>query len=124
MATVKIEGGNLDIKLSLLDRLLTFEGAFRIPLAHITNAYVSDYEELELQYNLGGTNLGLLKTVGVFASPAGIIFCDMTGDADYLVIETRGERFPRIAVQLPDGQDPNAIAHQIMQSVPDNGPVD
>jgi hypothetical protein len=124
MATVKLEAGNLDIKLSLLDRLLTFEGAFRIPLAHITNAYVSAYEELELQYNLGGTNLGLLKTVGVFASPAGVIFCDITGDADCLVIETRGERFPRIAVQLPDGQDPNAIAHEIMQSVPDSGPVD
>jgi hypothetical protein len=124
VATVKIEAGNLDIKLSLLDRLLTFEGAFHIPLTHVTNAYVSEYEELELQYNLAGTNLGWLKTVGVFASPDGIVFCDITGDADCLVIETRGERFPRIAVQLPEGQDPNALAHQIMQSLPDSGPVD
>lgn len=124
MASVKIEGDCLDIKLSLLDMLLQFHGSFHIPLSHVTNAYVSDLEDLELQYQIHGMNLGFLKTVGVFANPQGLIFCDVTGKGDCLVIETRGERFPRIAVELPAGQDPNAMAHEIMRSIPDSGPVE
>jgi hypothetical protein len=42
----------------------------------------------------------------------------------WLVIDTRGERFPRIAVQLPAERDPNAVAHEIMRRVPDSGPVE
>ena len=123
MATVTIDDGTLNINLSLMDSLLAFHGSFHIPLAHVTNAYVSDFEDLELQYDLKGANFGLLKTAGVFANPQGLIFVDV-GDGDCLVIETRGERFPRIAVQLPHDRDPNAVAHEIMRAVPDSGPVD
>lgn len=124
MASVKIENGNLSIKLSLLDRLLAFHSSFEMPLSHVTNAYVSDFEDLELQYKLEGTNWGLIKSAGVFANPQGLIFVDVAGQGDCLVIETRGERFQRIAVQLSDDQDPNALAHQIMRSIPDSGPVE
>lgn len=123
LATVTIDEGSLNIKLSLVDSLLAFHGSFHIPLAHVTNAYVSDLEDLELQYDIRGTNFGLMKTAGVFANPQGLIFVDV-GDADCLVIETRGERYPRIAVQLPHDRDPNAVAHEIMRAVPDSGPVD
>jgi hypothetical protein len=124
VADVKIEGDFLDIKISLFDRLLAFHGSFHIPLAHVTNAYVSDLEDLELQYRLEGTNFGFLKTAGLFANPAGLIFCDLTGSGDCLVIETVGERFPRIAVQLPASENPNALAHQINRMIPDSGPVE
>ena len=124
MASVKIENGNLSIKLSLLDRLLAFHGSFEMPLSHVTNAFVSDFEDLELQYKLEGTNWGLIKSAGVFTNPQGVIFVDVAGQGDCLVIETRGERFQRIAVQLSDGEDPNTLAHQIMQAIPDSGPVD
>lgn len=123
MADVKIEDGALDIKLSLLDRMLAFHGSMHIPLEHITNAYVSDFEDLELQYRLEGINWGILKAAGVFANPQGLIFCDVAGEGDCLVIETRGERYPRIAVQLLQGQDANALAHEIMRAIPDSGPV-
>jgi hypothetical protein len=124
MAQVSIENGVLNVKLSLIDELLAFHGSFHIPLAHVTNAYASDFEDLELQYRLEGTNWGIVKTAGVFANPQGLIFCDVGGEANCLVIETRGERFARIAVQLPQGQDPNALAHEIMRAIPDSGPVD
>lgn len=124
MAVVKFAGEYLDVKLSLLDQLLSFEGSFHIPLAHVTNAFVSDFEDLELQYKLSGTNLGMLKVAGVFANPEGIIFCDISGDRDCLVIETRGERFKRIAVQLPENEDANALAHEIVRRIPDSGPVE
>lgn len=124
MADVRIEGDQLLIKLSLLDRLLAFHGSFQMPLSHVTNAFVSDFEDLELQFKLEGTNWGLIKSAGVFTNPQGVIFVDVGGQGDCLVIETRGERFQRIAVQLTDGQDPNALAHQIMRSIPDSGPVD
>ncbi len=122
MADVKIENGTLNIKLSLLDSLLAFHGSFHIPLRHVTNAYVSDFEDLELQYRLEGINWGMLKAAGVFANPRGLIFCDVAGQGDCLVIETRGERFPRIAVQ-PQGVDPNALAHDIMHAIPDSGEI-
>jgi hypothetical protein len=124
MANVKIEDGTLRIKLSLLDSLLAFHGSFEMPLSHVTNAYVSDFEELQLQYKLEGTNWGLVKSAGVFANPQGVIFVDVAGQGDCLVVETRGERFQRIAVQLSDGQDPNAVAHEIMRSIPDSGPAE
>jgi hypothetical protein len=124
VADVKIQGDSLDIQISLLDRLLGFHGSFHIPLAHVTNAYVSSYEDLELQYKLEGTNAGFYKSVGVFANPEGLIFVDVSGAGDVLVIEMRGERFPRIAVQLPRDEDPSALAHRIMQLVPDSGPVE
>jgi hypothetical protein len=123
VADVSIENGTLKIKLALLDELLAFHGAFEIPLAHVTNAYVSDLEDLQLQYAIKATNLGLLKTVGVFANPQGLIFADI-GSGNCLVIETRGERIPQIAVQLAEGKDPNAVAHEIMAQLPDSGPVD
>lgn len=124
MAEVRIDDGNLTIKLSLLDSLLAFHGSFHIPLSHVTNAFVSDLEDLELQYKLEGTGLGYLKEAGVFANSQGLIFCDLTGQGDCLVIETRGERYPRIAVQLPNGEDPNALEHEICRAIPDSGPVE
>jgi hypothetical protein len=124
VAHVKIDGDSLDIKLSLLDQMLSFHGSFHIPLAHVTNAFVSNFEDLELQYKLDGFNAGFYKSVGVFANPGGLIFVDVSGAENALVIETRGERFPRIAVQLEAGEDPNTLAHEIMRSLPDSGAVD
>jgi hypothetical protein len=124
MATVQIHDGVLSIHLSLLDTVMSFHSSFEIPLSHVTNAYVSDFEDLELQFELKGTSWGLYKTAGVFTNPQGLIFVDVAGEGDCLVVETRGERFQRIAVQLPRGQDPNALAHEIMRDIPDSGPVD
>jgi hypothetical protein len=124
VAEVVLQGDSLDIKISLVDQLLGFHGSFHVPLAHVTNAYVSSFEDLELQYKLEGANAGFYKSVGIFANPQGLIFVDASAGGDCLVIEMRGERFPRIAVQLASGQDPNALAHTIMQSIPDGGPVE
>ncbi len=122
MAQVRIDGDSLDIKLSLLDQMLSFHGSFHIPLAHVTNAFVSTFEDLELQYKLAGLNAGFYKSAGVFANPEGLIFVDVSGRENCLVIETRGERFPRIAVQVEEGEDPNGLAHEIMRRLPDSGP--
>lgn|GEM_PF-841248 len=125
MAKVTIQGDHLEIKISLLDKLLSFQGDLSIPLSHVTNAFVSSFEDLELQYKLQGTNLGGERANGIFGTPLGIIFADIDGGGgDCLVIETRGERFPRIAVQLPAGESANDMAHAIMRAVPDSGPVE
>jgi hypothetical protein len=124
MAEVTIEGDKLAIHLSLLDSLLAFHGSFEMPLSHVTNAYVSDFEDLQLQYKLEGTNWGVWGADGIFTTPQGEVFVNVTGDRECLVIETRSERFQRIAVQLPEGQDPDLLAHEIMRSIPDSGPVE
>jgi hypothetical protein len=56
MADVVIEDDTLRIKLSLLDQALAFHSSFEIPLSHVTNAYVSDLEDLQLQYAIEATN--------------------------------------------------------------------
>lgn len=122
MAKVVLGSDAVDVQISLVDAALGYHGSFHIPLTHITNAFVSSFEELELQYELEGTNWGFYKSVGVFANPNGLIFVDVTGGRDCLVLEMRGERFPRLAVTLHKDQDPNALAHQILAAVPDGGP--
>ena len=122
MADVHFQDDHLEIKLSLLDQMLAFHGSFTVPLSHITNAYVSNFEDLELQFRLSGVNVGLARQAGIFGGPDGIIFCDLRGASDCLVIETRGEQFPRIAVTLDQGSDANALAHEIMRRLPDSGP--
>jgi hypothetical protein len=124
MAKVELTDSELLIELSLIDKMLAFHGSFHIPLGHVTNAYVSDFEALELRFRLLGTGLGYIKEAGIFTDPAGIIFVDISGGKDVLVIETRGERFKRIAVSLPAGDDPDAFAHAIMARIPDSGPVE
>ena len=124
MANVQLANDRLEIKLSLLDQMLAFHGSLTIPLSHITNAYVSNFEDLELQFRLSGINVGLGRQAGIFGGPDGIIFCDLKGASDCLVIETRGEQFPRVAVTLDEGADANALAHEIMRGIPDSGPVE
>src|SRR5579862_4417375 len=110
MAYVRIEGSMLDIKLEWIDKLLTFQGSLRMPLSHVTNAYVSPVEDLELEEKLKGIGPGFLATIGIFASPKGLVFCDLDNFNECLVIETKGERFPVIAVS-PENGDPNELAH-------------
>ena len=124
MADVVFKNDHLEIKLSLLDQLVAFHGSFSIPVSHITNAYVSNFEELELKFHLSGYDFGYLKRGGVYSDDSNVIFCDLSGESDCLVIETRGERFPRIAVTLSKGADPNALAHEITRRIPDSGPVE
>ena len=124
MARVRLGADALDIKVSIVDQLLGFEGSLHIPLAHVVNAYVSSYEDLDLEYRLEGLNLGVNKTVGIYGTPLGLILVDVTGDRDSLVLQLRDERYPRVAVQLPANEEPNALAHEIMRRVPDSGPVE
>ena len=121
VAYVSIEGDALDIKLEWIDKLLAFQGSLRMPLSHVTNAYVSPVEDLGLEEKLKGVGPGFLATVGIFSSAKGLVFCDLDNFNECLVIETRGERFPLIAVS-PENGDPNQLAHAIMRAVPDSGP--
>jgi hypothetical protein len=116
MAHVTLDEGILSVTLSLPEQLFSFHGSFHIPLAHVTNAYVSSLNDLELQLRLLGTGAGSLMTGGIFTTPEGIIFCDVHGQRDCLVIETQNERFRRLAFTLDKDQDPNALAHQITSS--------
>lgn len=123
MADVRVDGTDVVVQMSLVDKLLALHGSMRIPLAHIVNAYVSDFEDLQLQYKLTGTNLGFVRAAGVFTNPQGLIFADI-GEGNCLVLQTQGERFPLVAIELPKGHDPNALAHEIMARLPDSGPVE
>ena len=113
MARVTLGKDVVDVTMSLPEEIFSFHGSFRIPLAHVTNAYASRLEELRLKWRLLGTGAGSLMTAGIFTSDEGVIFCDVHGSHDVLVIETRGERFPRLAFTLDDDRNPDAVAREI-----------
>lgn len=46
MAPVEFETDFLNARMSLSESLLSFQGSFRIPLAHVTTAYVSSLRDL------------------------------------------------------------------------------
>jgi hypothetical protein len=116
MAHVTIANGAVHVTMSLPEQIFSFHGSFEIPLAHVTNAYVSSLHDLELKWRLVGTGAGSVMTGGIFTTAQGTIFCDIHGSRDCLVIETNGERFPRLAFTLDERQDPNDIAHQITRA--------
>ena len=117
MARVAFDGGNLTVAVSFLETIASFHGAFKIPLDHVTNAQVSNLRDLHLRWRLLGTGAGTLMTAGIFTTAEGIIFCDLSGERDCLVLETRGERFPRLAFTLDDGADPRAVADEIRKRI-------
>ena len=106
----------VNVTMSLPEQLFSFHGSFHIPLAHVTKAYVRSLRDLELQWRLLGTGAGSLMTGGIFTSPEGVIFCDIHGQGDCLVLETQNERFRRLAFTLDKNQDPNVIAQEITKS--------
>jgi hypothetical protein len=117
MARVTLDDAALSISLSLPEAIFSFHGNFHIPLQHVTAAYVSNLQDLQLEWRLLGTGAGSLMTGGIFTTPDGIIFCDVHGRDTCLVIETRDERFRRLAFTLDDGEDPGAIARLITAKI-------
>jgi hypothetical protein len=117
MARVNFTNGHLSISLSLTEQIFSFHGPFHIPLAHVTQASVGDRRDLALTWRVLGTGAGSLMTAGIFTTPHGVIFCDFSGERDCLVLQTRGETFPRLAFTLDDDQDPAAIARDIMERI-------
>lgn len=65
--------------------------------------------------------MGAHKVRGHLREPQGLIFVDI-GNGECLVIETRGERFQGI-VQVLEARA-NALAHEIMQAIPDSEPTE
>jgi hypothetical protein len=113
MALVNFEDDAIVVSMSTLDEVLSFHGSFRIPLAHVTNATVSNRRDLGLDLRLLGIGLGSTLTAGTFLTHGGTIFCDLSGDRDCLLLETHGERFPKLAFTLDDDQDPGTLAAEI-----------
>jgi hypothetical protein len=117
MARVSFENDELVIGMSVLETVLAFHGSFRMPLSHVTGASVSNMRDLHLRWRLLGTGAGTLMTAGIFTTPEGIIFCDLSGARNCLVVETQGERFKRLAFTLDDDQDPEAVAADITKRI-------
>ena len=118
MAKIRLDATTLSVDLAPADRIMAFHGSFSIPLVHVTNAYVTDRQALHLEWRLLGTSLPHAVTAGTFTSDDGLIFCDIRGASDCLVIELRNEQYTRLALQMDDGVDPNDVAHAICRQIP------
>ena len=124
MAKVELTDSEVLIELSLIDEVLAFHGVVPHSDRSRGECVREQLRRIGAALQTARNRAGYIKEAGIFTDPAGIIFVDISGGKDVLVIETRGERFPRIAVSLPPGGDPDALAHQIMARIPDSGPVE
>jgi hypothetical protein len=123
-AAIAIANGVVHVVMPGGDQFWALHGPLQIPLANITNAYVSTRRELHLRWRLLGTGAGSLMTAGRFSDERGAqVFCDLSGspDSDVLVIETRNYEFKKIALTMANGVSANDAAHAICASLTKRG---
>jgi hypothetical protein len=114
MPKVTIEGDDVVIALSPMDKFWALHGSMRIPREHITGARVEDENGWKRMWGkIIGTNAPGLKIAGTFFGNGGLMFCDYGSGRNCLVIETRDETYKTVIVQVDEDQDAAAIAAQL-----------
>lgn len=118
MARIAVEGNNVQLRLSTLDKVWAVHGSLTIPLAHITLARVEDENGWNhLWRKLAGTNAPGLKMAGTFFLPGGLAFLDYGGGKNCLVLETQHETYKYVIVELDRDQDPDAFASELNRRI-------
>jgi hypothetical protein len=115
MATIVIEGGHLNIEMSLLDRVLSLKSHLTIPLQHVTGVTIRPEEARSWVHGFKvGTNVPGAFTAGTFYTGDGKVFYDMRDADQTIAIELQGESYIRVIVQV---DDPEGTAERIRRAL-------
>jgi len=115
MATVTIDGGQVTIRMSRLDRILALKGELTISLEHVIGVTLRPKEARSWFHGFKiGTSIPGVLTAGTFYTDDGKVFYDMHNPEQTIAIELRGESFKRVIVQV---DDPEETAELINASV-------
>jgi|SRR5579884_2514851 len=118
MARVTIEGNNVQVVLSPMDKVWAVHCSLTIPLAHVKLARVEDENGwTHLWGKIIGTNAPGLKMAGTFFFPGGLAFLDYGDGKNCLVLETQNERYKYVVVQVDRDQDPDVLAAELNRRV-------
>ena len=115
MAAVRIEGDDVLLVLSGLEKVEGGHGDLRFPLASVRDVEVVD-RPLDYLAGLKLIGMGLPGTaVGTWVSGDGEIFAVEHHASRGLVIQLEGEKYRMLIV---GAADPNAVAEEIKKSLP------
>jgi hypothetical protein len=113
-AKVTIEGDTVKVRLPLMSPILAFRTSFRIPLAHVTDAYAKHPSQLDVGHRvLGFTSIPGVMIVGTRRSAGKFTFWYAMANREALVLELRDERYGRIVVNTGD---PAGVAARVKEA--------
>lgn len=111
MATITIDNGQLNIEMSLLDRVLSLKSHLTVPLEHITGVTIRPEEARSWFHGFRvGTSVPGIVTAGTFYTRDGRVFYDVHDPDKTIAIDLQGESYKRVIVQV---DDPEGTAERI-----------
>jgi len=111
MATIEIDGGDLVVRLSRLERIGALRGDLRVPRKAVRGAHVAERPWDELRgVRAPGTGIPRVIMLGTTRGRGGSGFAAVYGNRRAVVVDLEGTRLRRIVVTTPDAQ---AIADRL-----------
>jgi hypothetical protein len=114
MTKIEIEGSELVVRITGLDRLWSLKSELRIPLAHVAGAE-RDAEEAAKWYHglrAPGTNIPGVIVAGTFYANEGRVFWNVHRAANAIAIGLHDEKYVKLVVEV---EDPNATIKLIQE---------
>ncbi|MBU3060460.1 hypothetical protein KO481_02845 [Nocardia sp. NEAU-G5] len=103
MAHIYVEGSDLVIRLTGLDRLFALEGSLTVPLANVRGATADPGIIKEPRgIRAPGTNIPRVVTAGTFHRDGERVFWAVRDPNKAVVIELADHHYARLVVQVPD----------------------
>lgn len=122
MATVSIEGENLVVTMTGMNKIAALKSRIEVPLAHVRGATADPgivHEPKGLR--APGTQMPGVITAGTFHKHGERIFWDVTDGSRAIVIELAEEDLARLVITV---EDPRSSVDLVNQAVPAAGGVD
>jgi hypothetical protein len=121
MATVSIEGGNLRIEFTTLDKILAVHGSFTIPLENVAGASAEKPPGFWDALKFWGTaSPWPFKMAGTFLYHSEVVFFDYQREDAVLVVDLKpgASSYKHIFVHVDEPDTPAAAAARIAAALP------
>jgi hypothetical protein len=103
MATLRIDGSELVVELSTLEKVGALSGGVRVPLSSVRGAHVTDKPYRELRGVRVGTGVPFVVVLGRMIYFGGKDFVAIYGTGRTVIVElAEGAPYKRIFVSSPD----------------------
>lgn len=118
MAEIRIENGQLTVRIEGLAGFIAARSRFTVPLAHVVSAVARPEPAHGLMEHLRaltnpGTNIPGIMRVGTFHTRDGLVFYAIGNGRRAVVLTLERERYKRIVVEPPDDVTPEVYARWI-----------
>jgi hypothetical protein len=103
MAQLRIDGDHLEVKLGIVDAMLSVKTTFRVPLDRVTRAYSDPFVHEEPRgFKAPGTHVPGVMTKGTFRAEGTKTFWNIGRGTNVVVVELEGHEFHRLIVEQAD----------------------